>query len=91
MLSRGNRNDICLAQALLEPFDLNEKMILADKGYDSDRFIAWIEQQDGIAIIPSRITAKHPRKTDGHIYKECHLVNTVYWKYVDVHNRANQS
>ena len=26
LLSRGNRNDICMAQALLEPFDLNDKL-----------------------------------------------------------------
>lgn len=25
LLSSGNRNDICVAQALLEPFDLNGK------------------------------------------------------------------
>ena len=26
LLSSGNRNDICMAQALLEPFDLNDKL-----------------------------------------------------------------
>ena len=36
LLFSGNRNDICVAQALLEPFDLNGKLIPADKGYDSD-------------------------------------------------------
>ena len=41
LLSSGNRNDICMAQALLEPFDLNGKLILADKGYDSDKFVRW--------------------------------------------------
>ena len=35
ILSGGNRNDICLAKGLLEEFDLNCKLILADEGYDS--------------------------------------------------------
>ena len=53
-----------MAQPLLEPFDLNGKLILADKGYDSDKFVCWLEERGGIAVIPSRIIAKHPRKTD---------------------------
>ncbi len=32
LLSKGNRNDIRMAQELLEPFDLNGKIIPADKG-----------------------------------------------------------
>ena len=67
-------NDICIAQALPEPFDLNGKFILADKGYDSDKFVWWLEKRGGIVVIPSRINAKQPRKTDWHTYKERHLV-----------------
>lgn len=39
LLSGGNRNDICMAQALLEPYDLTDRLILADKEYDSDKFV----------------------------------------------------
>ena len=53
------------AKALLEPFDLNGKLILADKGYDSDQFVRWLEEEGGIVVIPSRITAKHLRKKTG--------------------------
>lgn len=80
LLSSGNCNDICVAQALLEPFDLNGKLILADKGYDSDKFVRWLEERGGIAVIPSRIIAKHPRKTDWHTYKERHLVENLFLK-----------
>ena len=59
-----------MAQTLLEPFDLNGKLILANKGYDSDKFVHWLEERGGVAVIPSRIIAKHPRKTDWHTYKE---------------------
>ena len=80
LLSRGNQNDICMAQELLEPFDLNDKMILADKGYDSDKFVRWIEQRGGVAVIPSRISAKTPRNIDRHTYKERHLIENLFLK-----------
>lgn len=69
-----------MAQALLEPFNLNGKIILADKGYDSNSFVRWIEQQGGIAVIPSRISAKTPRDIDRHIYKERHLIENLFLK-----------
>ena len=54
LLSSGNRNDICMVQALLEPFDLNGKLILADKGYDSDKFVRWLECQRQFEIVRKR-------------------------------------
>ena len=69
-----------MAQALLEPFDLRGRLILADKGYDSDKFVRWIEERGGIVVIPSRANAKRPRHTDWHIYKECHLVENFFPK-----------
>jgi transposase len=80
VLSSGNRNDIGMAQTLLEPFDLRGKLILADKGYDSDKFVHWIETRGGIVVIPSRITAKAPRSTDWYTYKERHLVENLFLK-----------
>jgi hypothetical protein len=77
ILSSGNRNDICLAQELLESFDLQGKLIIAHKGYDSDKFVRWIEEQGGIVIIPSRVTAKCPREIDKDIYHERHLVEYI--------------
>lgn len=80
LLTSGNRNDICVAQTLLEPFDLTGKLILADKGYDSDKFVHWVEQRGGVVVIPSRISAKNPRETDWHTYKERHLVENLFLK-----------
>ena len=80
ILSSGNRNDICMAQDLLKPFDLRGKLILADKGYDSDKFVQWIEERGGIVMIPSRITATNPRIIDKHIYNERHLVENLFLK-----------
>jgi len=80
ILSGGNRNDICPAQELPEAFDLQGRLIIADKGYDSDKLIRWIEERGGIAIIPSRITAKNPRDIDKDIYNERHLVENLFLK-----------
>jgi hypothetical protein len=62
ILSSGNQSDICLAKALLEPFDLRGKPILADKGYGSNEFVRRIEKRGGIVVIPNRINAKNPRR-----------------------------
>ena len=80
LLSHGNRNDICMVQALLEYFDLNGKLILADKDCDSDQFVCWLKECGGIVVIPSCIIAKPLRKTDWHTYKERHLVENLFLK-----------
>ncbi|WP_367180353.1 transposase [uncultured Oscillibacter sp.] len=54
---------------------------LADKDYDSDKFVRWLEERGGIAVIPSRITARHPGKTDWHTYKERHLVENLFLRF----------
>lgn len=81
LLSPGNRNDICYAQKLLEPFDLRGKYVIADKGYDSDKFIRWLEERGASVVIPSRRIAKHPRDIDWHIYMERHLVEKLFLKF----------
>lgn len=83
LLSGGNRNDICMAQTLLEPYDLTDRLIPADKGYDSDKLVRWIEERGGIVVIPSRVTARHPRETDWHTYKERHLIEKLFLKLKD--------
>lgn len=81
LLTLGNCNGICYAQKLLEPFGLRGKYIIADKGYDSDRFVRWLEKCGTIVVIPSRKTAKHPRDIDQYIYMERHLVENLFLKF----------
>ena len=78
LISSGNTSDIRMAQHLLEPFDLSGKWILADKGYDSDKFADWLKVHGGTAVIPSRCSAKHPRKIDWELYKERHLIENLF-------------
>ena len=65
---------------MLEPFALTGKLILADKGYDSDKFVRWIKERGGIPVIPSRNSARQPRETDWHTYKERHLIENLFLK-----------
>ena len=67
-----------MAQTLLEPFDLTGKLILADKGYDSTKFIRWVKQRGGIVVIPSRVNAKSPRDIDWYTYKGRHLIEKLF-------------
>lgn len=66
---------------MLEPFALTGKLILADKGYDSDKFVRWIKERGGIPVIPSRNGARQPRETDWHTYKERHLIENLFLKF----------
>ena len=70
-----------MAQTLLEFCDLKGRLILADKGYDSEKFVHWLEERGGIAVIPSRKTAEHPRDIDRHIYMERLLVENLFLKF----------
>ena len=70
----------CMAQTLLEPFDLRGKLILADKGYESDQVVRWVEERGGIVVIPSRVNARHPRPTGWHTYKERHFQENLFLK-----------
>ena len=86
MLSPGNRYDICCVWELLEPYDLQGRYVIADKGYDSDSFVEWLKKWGAIVVIPSRRTARHPRSIDRHIYMERHLVENLFLK-LKVHRR----
>ncbi len=55
--------------------------MIADRGYDSDRFVHWLEERGAIVVIPSRKIVKHPRNIDWHIYKERHLVEILFLKF----------
>jgi len=85
LLSSGNRHDVKFAQELLEPFDLQGKLILADRGYDSVELVEWIEKRGGIVLIPSRSSNKVQRDIDRDEYNERHLVENLFLKLK--HNR----
>ena len=75
LLTPGNRNDICYGQKLLEPFDLRGKYIIADKDYDSDKFVHWLEERRAIVVIPNLSLPNAPEKRTG-----THTRNAIWWK-----------
>jgi len=80
LLSPGTRNDIVYAKEMLEPFDLSDKKVLADMGYDQEAFCEYIRKRGGNPVIPSRITNCIQRNIDEDEYKERHLVENLFQK-----------
>ena len=64
MLTARNVNDSTVAEEMLSSFNLKNKYIYADKGYDTASIVRYIENQGGNAVIPSKCNAVNPRKTD---------------------------
>jgi transposase len=71
-LSPGQEADINHAKPLLE--GCNPKKVLADRGYDSNEFVATIEAKGAEAVIPPRSNRKEQRKYDKQEYKKRNLV-----------------
>ena len=78
ILTAGNVNDILQAEDLISglPFD----KLLADKGYDSDRFRASIAQAGGEAVIPSTRSRSQAIPYDTHVYEDRNLVERFFNK-----------
>ena len=71
-LTAGQASDIGQGPALIQDFACD--FVIADKGYDSDAFVAQIQAQGATAVIPPRANRKVPRESDKHWDRERHLV-----------------
>ena len=72
LLTGGQRSDSIQAIALLEGFDF--EALLADRGYDTDKILDFVAQNDAEAVIPAKKNRLVQRDTDWHTYKARHLV-----------------
>jgi transposase len=87
-LTGGNRNDITQADLLLDAavaavsLTIEDaeaiRAVLADKGYDSDRFTSQIGALGADAVIPSRSNRKQPREHDAELYKDRNKVERFF-------------
>ena len=81
VLTAGQVHDVTQGPTLLQGRHCD--YVIADKGYDSDAFLAVIEAIGAIPVIPARKNRTEPRYYDTHIYKERHLVecfiNKIKW------------
>ena len=71
-LTGGERHDITQADALIEGFD--GECVIADRGYDSNKFIGLIADMGMVAVIPPRSNRKEPRSYDEDLYKVRNVV-----------------
>jgi len=78
ILTGGHVHDSKQAQALIEGFDFDK--LLADKGYDSDRFRAAVDAAEAEAVIPSIASRSQAIPYDKHVYKERNLVERFFCK-----------
>jgi transposase len=76
ILSAGQVADIAQAAALIQ--DQSAEFVVADKGYDSDAFVATITAQGSQAVIPPRSNRLNPRTFDRHIYKDRNLIERFF-------------
>jgi len=72
ILTGGQAHDAPIATQLLEDFAFDA--VLADGSYDSDAIVAYINEQNAEAVIPSRSNRKVAREYDQDLYKARHLV-----------------
>jgi transposase len=72
IFTAGQVADICQAECLIDGFSFEN--LLADKGYDSDRFRASIADAGAEAVIPSNRSRSRAIPYDKDLYKERNLV-----------------
>ena len=78
ILSAGNVNDILRAEELISGLSFDK--LLADKGYDSDRFRARIAQVGAEAVIPSTRSRSQVIPYDKHVYEDRNLLEQFFNK-----------
>jgi transposase len=78
ILSPGPQHESKAAPALIE--GIENSNILADKAFDDDKLIEFIEKQGCNPVIPPRKNRKIQRDYDKDLYKERHLIECFFGK-----------
>ena len=66
------------AEQLIE--NLFPDYVIADKGYDADKFVLLIRKRNSEVVIPSKLNRKIQREIDTDLYKERHLIECCIGK-----------
>jgi transposase len=80
ILTGGQESDIGQAEALLELTPEGAEAPGADKGYDSDKFVAALQSRGMEAVIPPRANRIEPRGCNWFVYGERHLIECFFGK-----------
>ncbi len=76
VLTPGQRADITQAETLLT--GETPAIVLADKGYDSNAFLAFIADLEAEAVIPAKRNRTQPRPLDQHLYTERNKIERLF-------------
>ena len=69
-------NDVTQANALVH--GLEGRAVVGDKAYDSDAFLARVQEQGMAAVIPSRVNRKAPRPLDTARYAIRNVIERLF-------------
>ena len=75
-LTGGEVHDSTQGIALIKDFDA--QAVLADKGYDSNEIVSYIQDHQMHAVIPPKSNRIEQRQYDKHLYKERNLVERFF-------------
>tara|TARA_R110002167_G_scaffold204404_7_gene408506 strand:+ start:1535 stop:1888 length:354 start_codon:yes stop_codon:yes gene_type:complete len=78
LLTPGQASEYGQANHLIE--GIKADFVMADKGYDSDSFVASIRASGASPVIPPRKNRTSPRDYDKVLYKERNLVERAFQK-----------
>ena len=59
---------------------LKASHVIADKGYDSNKILAFVRQRGAVAVIPPKSNRKNPQVYDREIYKQRNLIERAFNK-----------
>ena len=76
ILSEGQAADITYAQALIE--GSAAVAVLADKGYDADHLLRYLEERNIQAVIPPKTNRLEQRDYDRQLYQNHNLVERFF-------------
>jgi len=78
ILTGGQAGDAPQAIPLLTGVEATH--VIADKGYDSNKILAFVRQRGAVAVIPPKSNRKNPQIYDREIYKQRNLIERAFNK-----------
>ena len=80
MISEGQHSEMKFSIPVLQHVSLQGNTVLADKGYNDQSLMEYIQKQGGTFIIPPKSNSKVKRECDWWHYKERHVVENFFLK-----------
>ena len=77
-LTGGQAHDATQAIPLLT--GIKASHVIADKGYESDKILGFIQSKGAIAVIPPKSNRKNPWEYDRELYKQRNLIERAFNK-----------